>query len=169
MKFAEIKDAVYNWFTTVTGVTAIWSDQEGPRPERPYCSLKIISGPVKPNGTDDLKYVSGDRFALKGDRVYTCSINVYGQDAHDILSTARDSLDSPTVIDSLFKDGISVLDEGDIQDVTLKLETHFETRAQMDFIFQVGNVFETDIGIVEKVELEGDYGAIETNQIVDAT
>lgn len=167
MKFAEVQDAIYNWFTSVAGVPAIWAEQEGPRLERPYASLKLITGQVKTNGIDSMRYVSEGKFTLVGDRRITCSINVFGSGAHDVLMSARDSLDDPSVVDSLFADGLSVWDEGDPQDLTTKLETHWETRAQMDTIFGLAGELDIEPGIIEHVELHGDYGNIETDATID--
>lgn len=167
MKFAEIQDAIYNWFTSVTEVNAIWAEQEGTRPERPYASLKLITGQVKINGVDNMRYVSAGKFKLVGDRKITCSINVFGAEAHDIITLARDSLDDPSVVDSLFKDGLSIWDEGDPQDLSIKLETHWETRAQMDTIFGLAGELDIEPGIIEHVEVHGDYGTVETDNIID--
>lgn len=167
MKFATIQNAIYNWFTSVTKVPAIWAEQEGGKPERPYATLKLITGPVKINGRDDMVYVSEGKFNLKGDRRITCSINVFGLNAHDILALARDSLDDPRVVDSLFAKGLSIWDEGDPTDITLKLETHWETRAQMDTVFGLASEYEVDIGIIEHVEIEGTVGDIITDVVVD--
>lgn len=167
MKFADIQRAIYNWFTDTTNVQAIWAEQEGPRPPRPYASLKLITGPVKTNGIDDMQYVSDGKYSLKGDRRITCSINVFGTDAHDILALARDSLDDPSVVDSLFADGLSIWDEGDPQDLTAKLETHWETRAQMDTVFGLASELEIEPGIIETVELSGTYGTFETDGTVE--
>jgi hypothetical protein len=167
MKFAEIQDAIYNWFVSTTEVKAVWAEQEGPRLERPYAMLKLITGPVKTNGMDQLSYLSGDKFELRGDRTVTCSINVMGSGAHDIAALARDSLDDPTIVDQLSEKGLAVWDEGDVRDLTQKLETHWETRAQLDVVFAFASSYETNTGWIEKVELEGDYGDVETNTVVN--
>lgn len=156
MEFAPFKTAIYNWFKKQSDITVIWADQASPRPARPYGSLKVISGPVKLGGQDNLRQdpVTG-ALLLNGPRQITVSMNVYGEEAMDILSTVRDSLDDPSVIDELDAQGLSVSEDGSVQNLTEALETHFETRAQMDVIFMLQEERATAVGTVTKIGLNG--------------
>lgn len=168
MLFQEIKDAIYTWASSNVTAQVIWAEQEGPRPERPYLTLKLITGPTKTMAIDNFKYDNDlTKFVLNGDRSVVLSINAFGNDAFDLLATLQNSLDDPTVIDELFENSLSILDDGDIRDVTLALETSFETRAVMEVTFGYAHKRETSVVDIQKVELEGDYGAIETNEIVE--
>lgn len=42
----ELENALYTWINESTGLTTIWDNQSAPRPDYPYCSLNIISGPT---------------------------------------------------------------------------------------------------------------------------
>lgn len=156
MEFAPVRAAVYNWFRNQSGVTVIWADQASPRPPRPYATLKIISGTVKLGGQDNLRMdpVTG-AFLLNGPRKITVSCNVFGEEAVDILTGVRDSLDDPGVIDDLDAHGLSVSEDGNVQDMTEALETHFESRAQMDVIFMLQVERLSSAQPIEKIGING--------------
>lgn len=156
MEFAPIKDALYTWFKKTSGLdSVIWADQDGPRPARPYATLRLITGAVKLGGQDNLRVNESGVFYLNGPREITVSINVMGVSALDILTTARDSLDDPSVIDDLEADGIAIIEDGSPQNITELLETGFEERAQMDL--KIGFQAERDSTavVVTKISLNG--------------
>ena len=154
MEFAPIRDAIYNWFSDQSRVTTIWADGSGPRPGRPYATLKLLTGAVKIGGQDNLRNGPGpSQFTLVGPRRLTVSCNVYGVNAMEILTNVRDSLDDPFVIDQLDADGLAVSDDGEPHDMTEALETYFEPRAQMDVIFELQADRMTEIGPVSKIQV----------------
>lgn len=156
MEFAPYKTAIYNWFSKQSNITAIWADQSKVRPKRPYATLKIITGTVKLGGQDNLRDgPAGRPFVLNGPRQISLSVNVYGEDAMDILTTVRDSLDDPAVIDDLDAHGLAVTDDGSVQNVTEALESHFEPRAQMDVVFMLQEERDAFVVPVDRINLNG--------------
>jgi hypothetical protein len=155
MEFAPIKDAIYTWISDQTKVKVIWSEQAAPRPPRPYIDLKLITGAIKLGGQDNLRTTSAGRLILVGPRSVTCSIQIFGDNAMEILTTARDSLDDPDVIEQLDRAGLSVADDGEPQNITEALETHFEARAAMDVRFEFQVERDTESQTVERVSLDG--------------
>ena len=47
----EIEDAIYDWAVSClgSGVNIIWDKPDEDRPEKPYCTLNILSGPFNVN------------------------------------------------------------------------------------------------------------------------
>lgn len=155
MEFAPVRDAIYTWVSGQTGIKTIWSEQSAPRPPRPYIDLKLITGAIKLGGQDNLRTKSDGTFALVGPRSITCSIQVFGENAMEILTTARDGLDDPVVIEQLDAAGLSVADDGEPQNITELLETHFEARAAMSVRFELQVERALDTQTVERIGLNG--------------
>lgn len=156
MEFAPYKTAIYNWFSKQSDITTIWAEQGKARPKRPYATLKIISGTVKLGGQDNLRSdLSAGGFLLNGPRQITVSTNVYGEDAMDILTAVRDSLDDPAVVDDLDAHGLAVKEDGSVQNVTEALESHFEPRAQMDVVFMLQEERKASVVPVDRISLNG--------------
>ena len=155
MQFEPLRLSIYTWFSETSGITTIWAEQAGPKPSRPFATLKLITGAVKMGGQDNLRVSSDGRFVLNGPRSITLRAQVFGKDALEILTTVRDSLDDPDVIDVLDAEGLAVMDDGEPSDITEALETIFEQRAVLDVKFEFNVERATKVTDVNKVGING--------------
>ena len=155
MKFERLTLAIYTWFSETSGIATIWAEQSGPKPKRPYATLKLITGAVKVGGEDNLRQYTSGKFVLNGPRTVTVRCQVFGEGALDILSTVRDSLDDPSIIDGLDLSGLSVQDDGEPSNVTERLETSYEIRAVMDVKFDFNEERVANVGYVSETTVNG--------------
>ena len=156
MSFADIRQGIYNWVRTESNLTVIWADQSEVRPPRPYVALKLISGPRR-RGHDDLRQNGLGVFEVHGQRQWTCSVNVIGSGAMDTIMLLQDSLEKPSVQDSLRVKKLAFVKAEVAQDATLELDTGYESRAQMDVFFTSTALLEdTNTTNIENVELENE-------------
>jgi hypothetical protein len=156
VEFAAFQLAVYDWFSKQSGIQTIWQQESGPRPPRPYATLRLNTGQVKIGGQDNLRQdPTTGVYSLNGPRRITVACNIYGDGALERLTKVRDSLDDPAVIDQLDASGIAVEDDGEPQNITEALESHFEDRALMDVIFLVQADRTTGATSVAKISLNG--------------
>lgn len=146
--------AIYNWFKDATGLTVIWDDQSGIRPEKPYGTLRVISGPAKVAGHDEQRVRQSDnKIEVSGIRVFTVSCNIYGANALSLMSQADAWLGHLVTLEAFRAAGLAVVRNERIQNLTRLMDTGFESRAQMDVVFSTASVLVDDItGIIETVE-----------------
>lgn len=162
---------------TVTRAESV-SGKDGPRPPKPYLTLKIISGPRKLTLDDNVcfngKSEGSRNFNLVGIRGYTLSIKSFGIDYIDALEDVSTCLDDPDLNTFLKQEAdIAITNKGDVIDVSALLETGYERRGSLDIIFNSSKNKETSIGLIENVEVSGSISSngnedpIETSNIIN--
>ena len=134
--------------------------RNAPRPEGPYLTLKIISGPghltlddeLRSNGKDE-----GERnFDLVGQRSYTISIKAYRSGHNDILNDISTCLDEPDLYEFLKETAnIAVTNRGAVIDISGLIETGYEGRSSLDIFFNSTNIKEVGVGLIEGVQVSG--------------
>jgi len=162
---AKARLALHNWVKTELEIEAIWEDQGYPRPQLPYASLKIISGPIRA-GTDELRQVSSGVFSVAGLRRIVVSVQVYGEDALLKGSALQTSLSKHSTSASLNAGGLALIRATDVKDVTVALDNRFESRAHLDAEFYLAENEVDDPGLIEKVEVTNEVdGSTSTVQV----
>ena len=148
---------------TLTRAESI-SGKDGPRPAKPYLTLKLLSGPSKKTIDDPLVFngeIEGEKnFDLVGIRGYTLSIQAFGReekdehvDALEDISTCLDDPDLKQILRD--KANIGISSKGDVLDLSSLVETGFEGKASLDIAFNSSNNKETNVGLIENVEVSG--------------
>jgi len=133
--------------------------QDSPRPPKPYVTLKIIAGPGLITRDDELRFNEDSPekiHDLVGQRSYTISMKAYGENFNDILndiSTYLDDDDKREILRDAAK--IAVTNKGTVVDISGQLPTGFEKRASLDIFFNSSQNKETQVGIIEGVEIAG--------------
>lgn len=140
--------------TEAIDVTVIFANQNAPRPDKPYATILIVSN-VALGGRDEQRSTDSDGImTLTGLRRMTLSINIFGEGALDYMEQARNSLNKQTVLDDFFwADDIAIINKGEIQNLTLLLETIYEPRAQMNLTIGYAQEYYDDVGFIESVEV----------------
>lgn len=146
---------------TVTRAEEV-TGKDAPRPQGPYITLKIISGP-RPITLDDYKVFNGqeegnDNFDICGQRAYTLSINAFRSGNNDALSRILALLDVPQYYEQLKEDAdIAVTNRGSVVDISSLLDTGFEGRSALDIEFNSSiKVSNIGVGLIESVQVEGE-------------
>lgn len=148
------------WLSDESGLVVVKANQKGPRPARPYISLRFLNasqrvGSMDQNTTTEHTLAGETKYsvATEGMRTAVASINVFGDNAIDTLAMIRDSLDRPDVIDRFESAGVSHISEGPINDLTELLETIYEERGQMDLTIGFVAANEVEYGIIQSAEV----------------
>ena len=148
----------------------MFKDQRGDRPDKPYGTIKILSGP-KVLGHDEIRPPDEgmtDDFLIAGQRRFLVEFEIFSsldnlnagpidpnQGAIQLMSNVRDAFERPTLYNLLNGQGISVNDKQDIQNLSEILEDVFEERAVLTVTLGYGSNVGDSPGIIEKVGVGG--------------
>lgn len=162
MNLSNLKNAWYTWAAAnSSGAQVVWADQSAPHPARPFVTLKL-NGPFRDLGADELRHTSTEgAFELCGHRRFVLSVQVLDTDptnAQSICIGLNTSLGKPSVLATLRQAGITVSDEGDIQNLTRFMDTQFEGRFAFDSAFLAIESGSDTLGSVRTVEIIGMNG-----------
>lgn len=160
LSLAAIQRALYSWVKNecdgvIPGEQIVWRNQSEPLPPRPCVTMKIISGPRRVGYSDNVQYLSGDRFMVGGQREMTVSIQVFGNTqihrpiASQLTADLNASLSKQTVLDRLRAAGVAVFNQGEVSNITALEETEFEERAEFDVLLGIAENVVDDPGIIE--------------------
>jgi hypothetical protein len=163
--------AIHDWMAEATELETIWRNQSTPRPEYPYATLLIIAGPVRRGGRDEVRTETlsgqpqGEEVAVTtcGLREFTVSCQIYvakpdhvNPEAHarSLMTAAQSNLGQLSTLARLRAAGLSVVEEGPVQNIDEVLEDAYVSRSNMDVRFYAAaNVVERT-GYIENAALE---------------
>lgn len=148
-----IKDGVYEWIKAVVDcMDVIEENPNAKRPKPPYASFLI--NPFVKDGQDAITKTdeSDTSFEISGQRHFTCSVKVYGENCQQLAFNLQSSLESPRILDMLSAAGLAVWNEPSCTDISAKLETGIERRMNLDVIFGFATTLAENLAIIETVE-----------------
>lgn len=168
----EVKEkGIFDFIIAASGFAnnkVIWDKQDvvGPRkavkPALPYITLNISAGPAR-QGTPELIYKELDTFDRPLRREFTLTVNVYSNLGWlEMASQIADAIYLDTKRDILKAVEVSILDTGDILDISELLDTKHEGRATVDFFMSDCIVRTDEPGEVATTEITQTIGDIET-------
>ena len=146
---------------TVVHAEAV-SGKQGPRPQKPFITIKFINGP-QPKNFDDVRY-KGDAgaptenketYTLAGLRQRTVSIKAHGQDSDDHLALIQALLDDQSAISVLKQETVSIVSRGQVLDISELIDTGYERRHVLDVIFNTSSNVDVVTGSIEKAGITG--------------
>lgn len=166
--WTQIEDALTAWVRTASGLAdgkVIFAEQDVPEPALPYVTVRI--GPVLPVGQDelstttDLGRAAGQEIEMKvtGVREFSVSIQSHTDQttgagtSRETLAKIQTSLKLPTVRDGLNAVGLSPFDIGQIQNVSLLVQTKFEHRSILEVRFYSNETLSEYTGYINTVSL----------------
>ncbi len=159
LSISQVKDIIYDWvvqysidacFKEQVEPHIIWAEQTGPQPEPPYLTLKVISNPdvgVKAPFTYE-----NDTLSYEKQKSLTLRVNMYGENAMEVLSKLDDSLSLPEVREYFIKNELSAYDTAGVFDTTVFLDTIYEQRATLDVFFYYGQSIVSKVKSINTVE-----------------
>jgi hypothetical protein len=151
---ADLENAWRTWLASVTGTTVIIEWPRGPRPAKPYLTVRVGSGSVV--GMDD--HLSTDSLGMErilGQRQATLTIGAYGTGAIDLLMRIHRSVFRDSSRTSLVQDGISVQSILSVSNLTGMLDTEPEERGQMDLLFAFADDYDDNTSFIESASVGG--------------
>lgn len=154
---AQVYQLIFNLVKTETGVATIKANQKSPRPARPYASVLFVDPSSRFGSSMDQQSMTPvtHTVSTEGMRKAVASINVFGENAIDILAKVRDALDRPDVIETFIEAAVAHVDESEIRDLTSLLETEYEERGQMDITVSYVASSEVYVGTIDEVKIGG--------------
>lgn len=155
------KLAIWQWFSTaVAPYPVIWGNQDSPQPATyPFGVIDVLSGPNfhDASGIDEVFWTtSGNTVTahVNGPRKFTLTCKILGPDAHNIIARAQLSLAVLSVQETLRNVGISVQNQGNVDDISFVNADSIVRGAQLDVIFGTSSLERTeDYGSIGTVEL----------------
>lgn len=151
MNLDESKEFVRNILEELSCVPVIYEKQNAPRPKLPYIGLQVISSIKK--GFDNKEHLDGE-ITYSGERNVSLDLQYYGQNGMTALGTLRNKLETETVTDRCFAEGISFYDFGDVTDITELLDSQkWENRAQLDVFYCYPEIYTGEAGYFDKVQV----------------
>jgi len=163
----NFQKAIQNWVRDelnlmTGGLTAIWENPNAKRPTLPYVGLSILS--FEKIGTDEVSKPDLNGFAkLIANYYVNITIDCYygGNsqiiDGIKVLDSLRLSLGKQVVINHFTTNKIGLIKElTSILNTTTIIATGYEQRSSIDIQFGVKVYLETDTGLIETVEGQGE-------------
>ncbi len=167
----DFENAVHAWFSAAIDCPAIWSEQSAPRPDYPYGSLNITSGPlpVSPaweRHTDtDLTRAAGKevRFQIRVPCTFVVSCQAFvkmpdGRDptasARTLVTRAQARLYLLTVQEAFREANISVQGSGPVQNISSVINDGNVSRAAIDATFNASLSLDEYTGYIDKTAIE---------------
>lgn len=141
MRYTEFKQALFDCVNAVftsletppTGV--VWAPQVNPRLPKPYVTLYPINPSIADKGQDQTQFNRDGDYVVSGQRKSIVSINAYGLGGLDILHDFQSAIFDPDVVIAFALAGIAVLDVTNLRDLSILVDTAYETRGQIDCTF----------------------------------
>lgn len=154
LNITDIEDALYAWASGVSGLTTIFANFNGPRPESPYVLINIISS--TPVGIEEHKdtLLGDDSIDIDYSNVENIfvSINTYYAGAYQTATKLKDSLGRVTVNDQLFLAGLGYNRATVVNDIPEEINSQWEERAQFDCFFFTRSLDEENIETIKQIE-----------------
>ncbi len=145
----------------------------GPRPGKPFITLKLLSGPSPKPSFDNLRF-EGDKpapaldlWSSGGQRQGVVSIQAFGLGSEDELASIQNFLDTFDGIQFFKNDGdIAIVSKGTILDISALVEVGFERRHVLDITFNHSSNVTSEAGAIEKTSISGKLKGIDGKEII---
>lgn len=158
------EDAIYDFIKAVVGsnVNVIWDKPGENRPEKPYVTLCIISGPTKIGNRTGMIRKETDTYIRYFQKKITLSVGVF-TDSNDgyIINNIQDATLLDDKLTYLRNKGIAIWDIIGPFDISKVIDDDWEYRSHLDIIMSYGENKDDITGEIRKVEIN--------NIIIDAT
>lgn len=170
----DLENALYDFLASICSkFTVIWDKQDsqgsqkGIKPEGPYLTMNIISGPSKIGGSSET-YKELDTFTYSHTFTFTLSIQSFAQNGHlEVLQDILSGTVLPTKLAILRKVGLAIWILGDPVDISSLRNTGHEMRGSLDIDFAYSVEIDDQPGEIQTVDIDGtltsDSGTHEVN------
>lgn len=147
------KTFIHGIITELLGCTVIWANQNGPKPKKPFATLRLYAfrgvGMNDESPTD-----TPGEIEVRNTVEATLEVQYFGTNAEQKLIELNQALSKPTVLDKSFSAGVAFFDAQNVQDLTGLLDAaNFEERAAIDLSVRYVNSMTDNPGYVSQVNL----------------
>jgi len=153
MNITTIENALFDWADAQTTLDVVWVDENAPRPDDPYFSLRMMNSARigqdfvdVPDGTTELATITGNRDII-------IEVQSYGAGAWSAIEGMRTSLSKPSVQAALRANGLVYVDSTPITNLTLPIESRMEERRVFEATFRTAEQVTDDLGVIETVNV----------------
>ena len=154
------KEFVHDLVAELLGLSkyqVIWYYPNAPRPSRPYATLEVFAE-VGEAQEDILKTSKAGMYNIVVPVRQTLQVQFYGRQGDDVcqrLNVLARKLETPTVADKCFANGVAFFDAESVVDLTEVLDdANAMPRAAIDLFVRTNSEIIDDMGIIEQVEVE---------------
>lgn len=140
---------------------------DGVLPPRPFITARVIAEAREGQPSVGPMSDDGDVLVQQG-ALLTVSVQTWGDDAFAMASTIRSSVERPSQQDHFNGDGLAYVRVlSGPTDAPAIVGTGWEDRAVLDVQFRTRIAFVDQLGIIERVELTGDFGNEDYTETID--
>lgn len=142
----------------------IKADQNAPRPETPYCTVKVLGS--KSASLEETSYedsgATGSEMTSRAMRSILVSFNFFksGIEAHDPFYVAllcRQALSRDSINELLGSKGLGLAKRGSVRNLTFELDNGFEERASFTATFNYVDIDSDISNTIGTVDISGSY------------
>ena len=156
---AAIGQALRQWVMNTTGLAdnkVVFEYQAGPQPEWPYATINPTLATASQGLYDEQAYDSGTLTHVER-RTLTVSVNVYGAQGQTlaIAEAAQDGLELLSVSTILAAAGVSLIDKGQLRNLSTLEDTQFIERFHFDVQFAAVASTPESVGQIVSVGIAG--------------
>lgn len=156
----EIKDAIYNLLVgdqdnpTLVDRECLWAKENRPKSNKSFIMLDL--SPERGLGDDKKDLLNPSKQRISGIKECTLSLNAYGLGSNDILQTLWQKLQTDSVLNRCFAQGIAFLEASAVNDLTELIDArkYFE-RAQLDLRISYVRETQDPVEIINKITIAG--------------
>lgn len=155
------KTFIYGIVAELLGCTVIWANQNGPKPKKPFATLRLYA--FRGVGmNDEIPTTTLGQVEVKGTHEATLEVQYFGTNAEQKLIELNQALSKPTVLDKCFSADVAFFDAQNVQDLTALLDaTNYEERASVDLSVRFILSTTDEPGYLEKVSINADGETLE--------
>lgn len=169
-----VEKAIYDFAVAALGITVIWDKQDaqepgrGHKPDLPFATLNIISGPLKEGNAEERRQSDGV-YEYPMRRIFTVQVQVFAKSDHmGKLGDFADAFELETKAGLLRAAGIAVRLVGDPLDISAFLETGHELRGTLDVDMAYAKTVTDNVGQIENVHATGTIGDLAVDITIPA-
>jgi len=170
LNLLAINNGVQHIVESLLNVTTIFEDQNAPRPEGDYLTLKLTSiqqlARREEGATNDQGLAS-----VFAHYLITFSFNSFRENSKSLMEQLRFALNLRTVLDQFEALGLGFSNTTPIIDVPMLLQTEWEERSQMNAMFFVSDTDQDNIGFIQSTDIDGKFynadGSLEKEVTLD--
>jgi hypothetical protein len=149
-----IENTIQGWVKDQTDLPVIWEDQSEARPDGPYGSVRMLTGPLRKGHDEFQKGEDPEKFQTSGLREFSVSVNIYRAEAFSKCSHLHSTIEDVLILDTFRAAGLAYIAASAVRNLTKLSGSRYESRFQFDVRFRLTDVNESDPGLIEHVEIE---------------
>lgn len=162
----RLETVAQSLLSQLTDLTVIRANQDGPRPKLPYITYQINSRTII--GSDDYGLVDGGGLMpIKGTREGTILVNFFGENAREYADNLVNNIRKITSHYLMRRLNLIIFNNTAVRDMTsLRDSASFEGMANVDLSFRYTANYSDDVGMIEKVSVNGTIDNVKTNYTI---